>query len=425
MFFFERTNRICQSNFASQDLLRELLQHTEALLKPSTTDDQLADQVQQALESITADTDDFAVFAAGFSGLGLLRLGLGFLLDNRGFGSRLDGRCLGDRLNGRRHLLQLLEPFHRRSKSLPDGSRQGRIAAHQQAHDIHRSQEHVGMTRLYLDAAFTHRAHEIFNIVGQIADRLESDGIGRALERVRRAKQLIDQVRVLGFLLEPQQLRFQGLSRYSCASGAKYDRTSGSSCGIRYSSVNEGPAGVAEAVSDGGSSTAVATLAAGGSGASAGADAGTPTGCPCSICCIVWVMPGTSCRNWSSLPSSRFIKSLITPTASPIVESSADDIEILSVPHGDHAGLNRMRNIADHLESDGVGRTFERMGGAIERLDRFGIAGIFSQAIGQHVQRLEIFVGLRREIGQHFSIDCGNQILRRQSFHPIRRGGGW
>ena len=64
-----------------------------------------------------------------------------------------------------------------------------------------------------------------------------------------------------------------------------------------------------------------------------------------------------------------------------------------------------MRNIADDLESDGVCRPFERMGGPVQRLDRFGIPGIFSETIGQDLQRLEIFIGFRGEIGQHFGID--------------------
>ena len=59
MFLFERANRICQSHFASQDLLRQLLQDTETLLEPPTTDDQFADEVEQPFQPITADANDF------------------------------------------------------------------------------------------------------------------------------------------------------------------------------------------------------------------------------------------------------------------------------------------------------------------------------------------------------------------------------
>ena len=94
VFFFERTNRICQSNFTSQDLLRELLQHTKTLLEPSTADDQFADKVEQALEPFTADANHFPVFAGrrffAFRLIGFRRV---VRLD--------DGRFLGCRLNRR------------------------------------------------------------------------------------------------------------------------------------------------------------------------------------------------------------------------------------------------------------------------------------------------------------------------------------
>jgi len=58
------------------------------------------------------------------------------------------------------------------------------------------------MPRENLDAALAHRPHEIFDIVRQIADRLESNGIGRPLERMSCPEELIDHFRIVLFLLE-------------------------------------------------------------------------------------------------------------------------------------------------------------------------------------------------------------------------------
>ncbi len=70
-----------------------------------------------------------------------------------------------------------------------------------------------------------------------------------------------------------------------------------------------------------------------------------------------------------------------------------------------------MSDVTDHFKPDRVRRPFQGMGGPVKRLDGFGIAGVLSEAIGQHIERLHIFIGFRRKIGQDFRIDAGHQIL--------------
>ena len=66
MFLLKRMDRFDQSTLVGQYLLRELLQHMQPLLEPSSTDNELTDQIQQSLQPITADADDFSIFS-GFT----------------------------------------------------------------------------------------------------------------------------------------------------------------------------------------------------------------------------------------------------------------------------------------------------------------------------------------------------------------------
>ena len=52
--------------------------------------------------------------------------------------------------------------------------------------------------------------HKIFDVMNEISDRLEPDGIRGAFERVGRPEQLIDQLIVLNILIQPQKIRFKG-----------------------------------------------------------------------------------------------------------------------------------------------------------------------------------------------------------------------
>ncbi len=62
MLLLKRMDRFDQSPLIGQHLLRELLQHVQALLEPSPTDDQLTDQIQQSFQPVAADADHFAIF---------------------------------------------------------------------------------------------------------------------------------------------------------------------------------------------------------------------------------------------------------------------------------------------------------------------------------------------------------------------------
>ena len=179
----------------------------QPLLEPASTDDELTDQIQQPFQPIAADTDDFAIFC-GFTirRFTFCRPGrLDFFLT----AAFLLYRSI-DAMNGwphlyhlsRQWLIQLFESLYRDSKSLAHHVEGGGIPPHQQACHIDRSQQHVRMPRENLDTALTHCPHEIFDIVSQIADRLEPNGIGRPLERMSCPEKLIDHFRVVLVPLE-------------------------------------------------------------------------------------------------------------------------------------------------------------------------------------------------------------------------------
>ncbi len=170
MFFFKGTHRFHQADFARQHLLRELLQHAQTLFESSTADDQLTDEVQQPLQPIPADANYFAVLARGvlhfrIPRLCLLRFRLIAYFIDGGGRSRLDHRRCGHSV-GWSMLVQLLEPLHGSGEALTDRSGQRRIAAHEQPHDVHRPQQHIGVARQHLDTALPHCPHEIFDVVG-------------------------------------------------------------------------------------------------------------------------------------------------------------------------------------------------------------------------------------------------------------------
>ena len=58
---------------------------------------------------------------------------------------------------------------------------------------------------------FANGAHEVFNVMSQITDRLKAYGIGRAFQRMGCAEQLVDRVGIARVLIDSQQV----------ASGAK------------------------------------------------------------------------------------------------------------------------------------------------------------------------------------------------------------
>ena len=102
----------------------------------------------------------------------------------------------------------MLKFLQRGSKPLTQHVEGRGISPHQQTYHVDRLQQHIRMPWENLDAALAYGPHEIFYIVHQIANRLESHGIGGPLERMSRPEELVNHVRIVLFLLEPKQLGF-------------------------------------------------------------------------------------------------------------------------------------------------------------------------------------------------------------------------
>ncbi len=72
--------------------------------------------------------------------------------------------------------------------------------------------------------------------------------------------------------------------------------------------------------------------------------------------------------------------------------------------HRSQAIFNRMRDITDHLESDRVGGTFQRVRRAEQMLDALGILGSLLQPKQESFHDLEVFLRLWRKVRQRFGI---------------------
>ena len=63
MLVFERAYGIGQPVLVGQDLCGQLIQRAQPLLQPAAIDNQFADQIEEAFQTITADPDHLSLFA--------------------------------------------------------------------------------------------------------------------------------------------------------------------------------------------------------------------------------------------------------------------------------------------------------------------------------------------------------------------------
>ncbi len=89
------------------------------------------------------------------------------------------------------------ESLHDRGK-FSSGLVQGAcVAPHQLPDHVNEPEDHIDECRRHLHAAIADRAHIVFDVMGEVADGFEADGVGRPLQGVGGPEELLDGVRVL------------------------------------------------------------------------------------------------------------------------------------------------------------------------------------------------------------------------------------
>src|SRR3989475_5098147 len=105
---------------------------------------------------------------------------------------------------GRRYLSladgRLMESLLEGRELLSDLRQLGRVSSQEEADFIHGVEEQVRQFCRGLHLPVTDRAHDVFQVMGQIPDGLESDRVRGPLEGMRRTEQLVDRVRVCRIL---------------------------------------------------------------------------------------------------------------------------------------------------------------------------------------------------------------------------------
>ena len=186
MLLFKRPDRFQQPVLMRVHLARQLLKDRQAFLQLAPTVDHIADQIEQTLQPVPADPHcalDRLFRADGLRALFLLR-----------------GRRLLSLAGG-----HLAESWRERQKLPPDLGQPGRVSSQEEADFIHGVEEQVHQLRHGLHLPFADPAHDVFHVMGEVPDGLESHRVRGPFQGMYRTEQLVDRILVRRILLHPQQ----------------------------------------------------------------------------------------------------------------------------------------------------------------------------------------------------------------------------